>query len=242
MKRAFSLIELLVVIVIIAILAALLFPVFSSAKRAAKKTTCLSNMHSVGEAAAVYLGDFDDAYPETRPYSAEPDQEDGAGELDQPNFVSALAPLQPYAGGPVSPDGKISSPVFNCPEDPDPTGQRCMELDPEGPFVSSYVVNGYYVFGLSQTSIANPSNSIYLAERRSTIVNNFEPFCDDVYHPWFNSINSSAPDNDMDAVIGAIATTRHFNLSNFAFSDGHSKALPFAATYNPPFQNLHLIR
>ncbi len=42
--RGFTLIELLVVIAIIAILAAILFPVFMSAKAAAKKAACMSNM------------------------------------------------------------------------------------------------------------------------------------------------------------------------------------------------------
>ena len=60
MKRGFTLIELLVVIAIIAILAAILFPVFSQAKEAAKKTSCLSNIKQIGTAFALYEGDNDD--------------------------------------------------------------------------------------------------------------------------------------------------------------------------------------
>ncbi|MCE9559042.1 MAG: prepilin-type N-terminal cleavage/methylation domain-containing protein [Armatimonadetes bacterium] len=64
MKKAFTLIELLVVIAIIAILAAILFPVFTQAKLAAKKTQDLSNMKQIGTGIALYLGDSDDTYPQ----------------------------------------------------------------------------------------------------------------------------------------------------------------------------------
>lgn len=61
--KAFTLIELLVVIAIIAILAAILFPVFAQAKLAAKKTAALSNVKQLGTAIQIYIGDFDDTYP-----------------------------------------------------------------------------------------------------------------------------------------------------------------------------------
>ncbi len=62
-RRAFTLIELLVVIAIIAILAAILFPVFTQAKIAAKKTAGLTQMKQIGTAAQMYAADFDDGIP-----------------------------------------------------------------------------------------------------------------------------------------------------------------------------------
>ncbi|MBL8049254.1 MAG: prepilin-type N-terminal cleavage/methylation domain-containing protein [Chthonomonas sp.] len=60
MRKAFTLIELLVVIAIIAILAAILFPVFTQAKAAAKKTQAISNAKQTTLASIMYSNDVDD--------------------------------------------------------------------------------------------------------------------------------------------------------------------------------------
>jgi prepilin-type N-terminal cleavage/methylation domain-containing protein/prepilin-type processing-associated H-X9-DG protein len=62
-RRGFTLIELLVVIGIIAILAAILFPVLARAREAARKATCNSNLRQIGVAFAMYVGDYDDCFP-----------------------------------------------------------------------------------------------------------------------------------------------------------------------------------
>jgi prepilin-type N-terminal cleavage/methylation domain-containing protein len=54
-QRAFSLIELLVVIAIIAVLMGIMLPVLSSARGAARRTTCLANLHQWGQSFQMYL-------------------------------------------------------------------------------------------------------------------------------------------------------------------------------------------
>lgn len=65
-KGGFTLIELLVVVAIISILTAILFPVFSRAKEAAKKTGCASNLRQLGVGWSLYVTDWDERYPDRR--------------------------------------------------------------------------------------------------------------------------------------------------------------------------------
>ncbi len=56
--RGWTLLEILIVILIISLLVALLIPVVSSARRAAKKTVCASQLRQLHLAWSLYLGDY----------------------------------------------------------------------------------------------------------------------------------------------------------------------------------------
>ena len=111
-RRAFTLIELLVVIAIIAILAGIVFPVFAQAKRAAKKTVCISNLKQIGGSIALYMGDYDDVFPSALDAS---DKHTPEIWRTQPDFKDRIATmpmlhevLQPYMK---------SLELFHCPAD-----------------------------------------------------------------------------------------------------------------------------
>lgn len=61
-KRGFTLIELLVVIAIIAILAAILFPVFARAREKARQASCQSNLKQIALSQIMYAQDYDETY------------------------------------------------------------------------------------------------------------------------------------------------------------------------------------
>jgi prepilin-type N-terminal cleavage/methylation domain-containing protein len=95
--RGFTLVELLVVIAIIAILAALLLPSLGRAKRSARATACLSNLHQLGLALHLYLPENDDRLPAC-----------AAIPSANTNLASIVTVLNPHLQNKA---------VFQCPED-----------------------------------------------------------------------------------------------------------------------------
>ncbi len=96
-RRAFTLIEILVVLAIIGILAAILFPVFRSARESARGASCASNLKQLGLAFQMYSNDAGGRMP--------PDRVDTLG---KPGKNLWLNLLQPYVK---------NSAVFSCPDD-----------------------------------------------------------------------------------------------------------------------------
>jgi len=228
-RKGFTLIELLVVIAIIAILAAILFPVFSQAKAAAKKTACLSNTKQIGTALYLYLNDSDDVLPManypnptagyTGPYTRFA-WGDGPGK-SQPLWADLLAP---YTSG-VN--------IFTCPTDqaiakPATAGV----VFPTNAARLSYALN-YYFFrppggaaplfqlgGGSITSIPQPSSKIFIVETGPDPVKAQVP---EIVRPdryW--------------------AFERHLGGANYVNADTHAKyhKMPqWWKTVNPPWSN-----
>lgn len=63
MRRAFTIIELLVVMAILLILAGILFPVLSRVRGRAQGVQCISNLHQLGMALQMYEDDNDGRFP-----------------------------------------------------------------------------------------------------------------------------------------------------------------------------------
>jgi prepilin-type N-terminal cleavage/methylation domain-containing protein len=231
-RKAFTLIELLVVIAIIAILASILFPVFAQAKRAAKKTTCLSNTKQIGLATVMYSDDFDDMSPAN-----------GEGLAPQSTWT-AWTPLEPWTGDtgyPFNPYGDgYGAPLGFM--DPNASQNWGAEIYPYvknmGAYVcisaqndtdagfapvtgnvtgipgeTSYVYNGCGS-AKSLTAIAQPADFIVYQGRATTVR-------EAIVCPRMNGFSdgtTKANDSDDDWL-----GFTHDLGDNYPFSDGHSK-------------------
>ena len=82
MKRAFTLIEAVVVVAIVFFLAAILFPVFAR-KREGKRSYCRTNLKQIGLGFSQYMQDYDERYPPARATSSS-----GWADLIQPYIKS----------------------------------------------------------------------------------------------------------------------------------------------------------
>lgn len=100
-KRAFTLVELLVVLAVIGVLAALLLPALVGAKESTKSTACLSNLHQIGIGLQLYVQENQNLLPVM--------QNVGTNGPPPTNGPPINVVLLPFVGG--------NSNIFRCPSD-----------------------------------------------------------------------------------------------------------------------------
>lgn len=107
-KRAFTLIELIMVIAIIAILTGLLMPALAKGKSKAKSIACVSQLRQLGAAVRMYTDDNQNVLPAAELLPSYP----LSTNQSLPRICDVLSP---YVGGVA---GRTNSPaVFKCPSD-----------------------------------------------------------------------------------------------------------------------------
>ena len=257
-NKAFTLIELLVVIAIIAILAAILFPVFAQAKKAAKKTSDLSNIKQIGLAQQMYTIDVDDQFamaiqkdPTPVAVSKPPDYlqlgTDHAwtwtGDPDDQNPVNIY-----WTYGQTSYPYHKNMQVFRSPNSPNSQGN---------PGHANYGVNwnimGVPIFDpnhswpLSTTAIDNVAEKVLLINGGNVILYQYNMIdvarwggFDYIAGACPNGVTTSVGSDGVDCrwyttggapggVFSDIKTGRHGNGVNIGWADGHAKYMAYSA-------------
>ena len=156
-RKAFTLVELLVVIGIIAILIGILLPTLSRAQEASRKTVCLSNMRQLSDYLRLYAAEFKDTLP--------------IGFMDQKAFSYIMNwnnagsnPVKPSQMGLIVVANLSKNPkAFFCPsESPESRFQYHPDVNSVNPwpFLNTPRSDGHTKLGFSARPMANwPSNN-----------------------------------------------------------------------------------
>jgi prepilin-type processing-associated H-X9-DG protein/prepilin-type N-terminal cleavage/methylation domain-containing protein len=200
-RVGFTLVELLVVIAIIGTLVGLLLPAVQSARAAARRTQCSSNMRQVGLA----IIQFADAHRGNMPLSS---HDVAVGEEEQA-WIYTIAPFMEDVDA-----------IRICPDDPNGPARLKNKL-------TSYVLNSYVCIRGDAGAITNMNkmaerSKVYVAFETSDLVGTSHA---DHTHgsEWFKDPMTRA--NRVARTWGRIRddiqTNRHGSGSNYLFADGH---------------------
>jgi len=245
-RRAFTLVELLVVIGIIALLIAVLLPSLIKSRKQAQSVACMSNMRQIGLALVMFQQEHQGYLPKawynsrpfTKPVASDVDVnlESGSGGNDWGYRYPMLGfdyVLVKYIKGnrevfrcPSDIDGPIRGDVFdaiaNQPDDPKsdniPASYRLN--------MSNYPNKAWDTIRTSQLS-KRSSQAIEIVEGTKGQTQGFAPW----HHvaTWETGSNGRVSPNFK----GNVAWDRHPNGSNYVFADGHVEHLKFEDTWNP---------
>jgi prepilin-type N-terminal cleavage/methylation domain-containing protein/prepilin-type processing-associated H-X9-DG protein len=238
-RKAFTLIELLIVIAIISLLTAILFPVFARAREQARKAACASNLRQIGMAVMQYVQDYDERYPMGRHYyDSWPTPP--AGEAD--GFWFKL--LQPYTK---------SMQVFVCPtagKINHDSGGYGWNFCGTGGITSNGNGFGYVthhvrrctpgaVTGVSLSAVSKPAETFLVADPSSNGYSGNGVFTIAYsYKHYTPTLHGGSPYTNVDQSGDASLVLDYSGGGNYLFADGHVKFVQANRAYCSSMWNI----
>lgn len=205
-RRAFTLVEILVVLAIIGVLCALLLPVLSGARESARIATCAGHLRQIGLGIQLYMKDSNDFYPER----SNPNGDKNCSWVDR---------LYPYVK---------ATEIFECPSHP--YGEYVTGCPPSEEVDSSLMIlyDGSYMLNpmqdprqvppqkISATRVRKPAQTILVLDGRANFRSSSGNNTVDI---GFEAIP------DVDYLNGRGIEARHNDGDNALFADSHVKWL-----------------
>jgi prepilin-type N-terminal cleavage/methylation domain-containing protein/prepilin-type processing-associated H-X9-DG protein len=223
-RRAFSLVELLVVVAIIAILASMLLTSLSRAKETARRIKCTNNLRQLAITWQLYADDHEDRLVPNGAGSAA-DLEGrrlwvvGNTHQDVPAFTNREYLLNPkYA---AFADYLKTAEIYKCPSDhlKVPIGGK------EHPTTRSYALNGYLAWEEAQTQASLLSPNFYVFQKGSELSagspSSILQFVDTAPGNICHSAFVIYLDHGLDGLYYHLPSVQHGGGGTASFADGH---------------------